>query len=251
MTDLYLQELMNGNIKNNVSESKISSKLDLEIEKDIEKTINSQELELSENPLESPLMRKQKMKLEMKKELELAEFSPLMKNAVQLLLKSSELNPSESEAILNDLSKIRSILDDFNVNEALQKDPKEVFDFSSESMESILKLGLKKMENNELDSSLALFFFLAMLDPKNLEYFYRAGLVAQMAGYYDQAIKFYSICYTNNPDIVEAKILTMDCFAKLGNKDKVTQLYDEISLRLEDVQGEIFKNIILESKNIK
>lgn len=148
---------------------------------------------------------------------------------MNLLHESNELNSLEKENILIDLLKARKVIDQLNEKIELKDGLKNLFNISDESIESIFKLALIKLDVQELEESLALFTLLVVLIPENADYCYRAGIIAQMCEHIDFALKMYSACLVDNPDIIEAKILSLDCCIKLGEKTKAFGLCNEIN----------------------
>lgn len=231
MTDLYLQELMKGNIP------KPQNRFISRIDKEIEEKLKSEQFILNE--LESPDMIRAKLKYEMKKELELPEIEPRIQAAIQIL--------EESQEFQVDLTNIRRIINQLTAKDELKDNLKTIFEISDASMDAIYKLALNKLEMSELENSLSLFILLVSLMPENADYWYRAGLLAQMSGQYAFALQFYRGCLLSDSEFIEAKILAVDCHLALGNKDKALELFNEID---DDpsLEGSI-TNVITKIKN--
>lgn len=228
MPDLFLQEMLKGNEPLN--------RFINEIDKEIDERVKLEQF--NGNDLVSPIMQKEKFRGEMKKELEFPEIAPRIQVAIQLLYDADQLDSKEKEKIIINLSHARKIINQLNEKSTTDDNLKTTFEISDESMESILNLALKKLDNHELDNSLALFILLVTLASENADYCYRAGIVAQMTEQYELALQLYAAS-----ELIEAKILMVDCYIKLGDKDRARELYNEVSEQRHSID-EVFNNLL-------
>jgi tetratricopeptide (TPR) repeat protein len=233
MVDIYLQELMSGHIlpKNKVKkvEATPKDKFDIIIDKEVEKLVSEYKAELLFNTsqLEPINLKIEKKKKQILEEIKNSAYLDQMERAISLLLSETEdIEKDKIETIKKDLFRAKEIIDTMDLNVEVDRDLKSTLNISDETIKYIFDLAVIKYDKNQIESALILLILISTLTDDS-DYWYRAGIAAQSCNQQELALKFYTQAMEDNPELVGAKIFSIECHIKLGFKTEALELYNE------------------------
>ncbi len=201
MLDPHLIELMN---KSSTDES--ATPFDLALDKIIKDQVNALMEKDTENKLLSPELRRTKIEQEVRNEIGSNNSSDQVLLAVKILLDEGSLR----EELVQMGSKLNALreFDADNLQEALK--------LPDECGQSILKVAIDKYNQGLLDDSLALFHFLTIVNPKEADYWYRYGLIAEKCEKYPLALIALNTTTALAPDFIGGHIYLANCHMKMN-----------------------------------
>lgn len=241
MDDLYFKEFISGRADPQEKQNNVPlNKFELKSEKCINSLINlGANDDYIPNPFESPTAHSQKLKLLIRDEAKQYGFNKEIKNAINLIaMDSTNLTPQEAEQIKSDLFKLKKYIDELSIDTNLAENLIQNAAFSQESIDLIFNLAIKKYENENLEECLCLFLLLSFLDATNSEYWYRAGIAAQIFNKYELALTLYTESLMCNPDNIAAKIFSIECYLNLGLMTEAIELLEELKHSIESIELE-------------
>jgi tetratricopeptide (TPR) repeat protein len=205
------------------------SDFDLEVEKQIEEYLNSINFDDEPNSLLTPAMRRNRMKAELEKELELTEYSSFVNSGFKLLISEGRtyLEEKAYQDMYNNFTEIQNSLNTIDFNVERDGDFQKDLSISDETLESILKIAVEKFNQNRYEDSLALFIVLCMFIPSNGDYWYRAGIAAHRSENYDLALKLYDAANSVMPGLIAARLFSVECYLKCNLLDEALSEFEE------------------------
>lgn len=235
MVDIYLQELLKGNAPFTSQNKK--TKLEILIEREINRILKEYEEERPPafNELESPAVRMQKMRLEIKKEIEKTSFQEQIESAIEIL--SSDIKDLEKEKI-NEIQRCfyttNEAISTINTEDKVEKNVTEYLKISNDAITFIFELSVKKYLQGDFESCLSLFTLLAIFTQEDADNWYRAGIGAQMCEKFELALQLYSETIRLEPAHIGSKIFSTECLLKINEKTKALELYSQLKDELEN-----------------
>lgn len=216
--DLYLQAMMTGqlNKKDQFEES---------IEQEVDQYITSLSIEHEPNLLMTPSMRKAKIKAELKEELKMVELAELNSNAFLLLRTDSLpfLARVLHEEMLKEFDQAEQHMEKLDLSGEVPPILQSLLGFSDETMGAILAVAIGMYQAERYRDCLSLFTLLTTLVQDNFEYWFRLGIAAQKCEDLDLALKAYAIAICLNPDLMEARLFSAECYLAQGNRDDAAE----------------------------
>lgn len=233
MPDLYLQAMMKGQVLKNHQNTTAPPKnrFDVHKEKEIENYVNSLQLEEdpSEIKLNSPDIKRARMKAELKDQADLSELTQYVQAALVILMTEADryLNEEKLTSLNKDLAHLEESLENIDVSLPTDANFQQLLNFDKLTMESIFDIGLAKYNEFNYPEGLALFIFLAVLNPENSDYWQRSGILAHHAEFYELAIRLYNAAYNLNPTVVDPLVFTIDCYLKRQKKMEAEAIFND------------------------
>lgn len=230
MVDLYLMaQLQGGNTVNPINGAK-----DSEYEKALDKIAEEYAEEQTDALLSSSqLMTREQAKFHLKKELKeavrLEEQQSLLQQAIRCILEDGKryLNPDEWEVLANEISRASETLYSLSYQEEI---PEKLFPFlgmTQKGMDAIDVISRAKYQEENYSFALALNALLTALNPEAVVYWLHLGICYQDSGFFEKAIKAYSICHLIDPQLIPAWIFCSECYSKTNSPEDAKIEYEE------------------------
>lgn len=227
------------------------NKYEEKIENEIEKYLNTLSFDQPENLLISPSIRRAKLKEELKEKANFPEFSNYIETAAKELFTEgkSYIDQQSYEKMESEFSNIEDELDKINLDAPIVEKLQQTLAISDTTINSIFKMAQKKYNEAKFLDSLSLFILLAMLDPGNPDYWYRAGILAQTCENYDLALRLYDTASHINPDLIGPWVYSSECSIANNSFSQAKDFFNEAIKKSEANIDDSWKEIIIELKN--
>ncbi len=217
MLDPKLYEAMQGKSSPSDTSSKTAKKdrFELALDECIKEEVDR--LMLDEDPtkikLVTPEIRRKQLEAEKRKELQFTEFEQSMITAVRIIRNEGQnlLTPAEYDIVKESLNHLNQQLQQLELNNLDNEKLKNALVTPQENLACILKIGIAKYSEKQLEDSLSIFAFLATIDSQNPDYWFRLGSVAEEMERYDLAIQAYSAVNDLAPEFADAHIFKAKC----------------------------------------
>jgi tetratricopeptide (TPR) repeat protein len=231
MPDAYLIAIMGGEFakKKTPTSSIEKDRFDLSIEKSINDYLDTIdfEAECAGNALISPQMKRAQMGENLRNSLQATEVEQQIETAFTVLVREGKeaLDAGEFEAMMNELSQIGEKMNAMSLDPPPEVNFQTLLSISEATMRSILKVAISKFANQQLDSALALFVFLTVLNPGHPEYWFRSGMVAHQNNKLDIALRSYQAAAELDPQLIGAPLLMAECYLRQDKKEEAKAAY--------------------------
>lgn len=234
MTDPYLEAMMHGKFikgKSHPSSPPHKSPCLVAAEKEIIKHIESLDLDTlyAHNRLVSASMKKAQLKEEMTRNILFDDLTSQLSLAFNALLTLGKqtMNPDIYRQWEEKLYSIPELYDQISPDHPIEP-PQTLLHISDEMMDAALKLAQDKYEEENYPVSMSLFTLLTAFAPGTEEYWFRLGIAAQKSGQYSIALNAYHAACEINPQLVGAKLFSIECLLRENQRDEAMKLFFEI-----------------------
>lgn len=210
---------------------------DPEFEAELEKIADAYAEEGVENlAAKSQLFGKEQAKNHLKKEFKdtvyLEEQQVLLKKAMRCIVDEGKkyLGKEEWEQLFSEISHASDTLSTLSYQEEL---PEKLFAYlgmTQSGLDLIDAICRAKYQEENFSLAIALNALLTTLAPETLSYWLHLGISYQECGFFEKAIKAYSICHLLDSSHIPAWILCSECYLKLHNKEDAKIEYEEATL---------------------
>lgn len=208
-------------------ESKTPSKIDRAANKIFDDYIESNGLNNSPpNPLIPEHLRLEKLRNDVKANLDSGEFDKILPIALDALVYDGKnlVEEAEYKLMCQQLSKIPAFLEKIGYEGPLEGNLQTMIQIPDSVINTIFTVAQKV----ESDKSIAIFSLLNALVPENPDYPYRLGLVAHTTNNLELALRAFKEAINIDDDFYEARIYLADCLAMDGKtaeaKDELNQI---------------------------
>lgn len=233
MADPYLMAMMGGNSEKKTEGAIATEKdrFDLIINKDIEEYLDTIdfEAEIGDNKMQTPRMKRDQLREELQKSLQMTELDQNITTAFLVLVHEGKenLNPDEYQAMIDELLQIGDKINGMSFDSLPEVNLQTLFNISAPTMRAIFKVATAQFVNGRLDNCSALFMMLTALNPGHPEYWLRSGMAAHQSNNIDLALRSYRSATELDPQMVAAPLLLADCYLRLGNKDEAKEAFNK------------------------
>ncbi|MBA3237053.1 MAG: hypothetical protein H0T62_01725 [Parachlamydiaceae bacterium] len=249
-----LYDLIHGNKKSKIDSTEELSKYDIALEaaiaEEADKIMQAQDPNI--NKFSTPEQRKAQIAREITESINLDQMGDLLNNAFHILCTEGK-NYLESESyeilIIDIQSMVQRLdtldpisLDDNTLNKALN--------FSPLGIHSILKISIAKFEEGFLKESLALSTLLTILEPKEVDFWFRQGIIAKSCAIYDLAIYAFDVVNDLAPEFIGGYIIKAECYLDSTNKDQAIALMPKIKTLAETTIEEKWKKNVIDLETL-
>jgi len=232
MVDFYLMAQLNGQIilkhKNTMNAD------DKDYEDALDKLADEFALEeldayIAKSKLLTKDAAKKHLKDEFKASVRLEEQQTLLTFAIRCIVQDGKgyLNQEDWEKLSGEIKQATETIARISYKEKI---PEKLFPFlgiSDKGMDLIDNISREKYKEENFSSALAINAFLTVLDPLTPVYWLHLGICYQDSGFYDKAIKAYSVCHLIDPIEVRAMIFCSECYLLVNNKSDAKLEYDD------------------------
>lgn len=245
MPDPYLEAMMRGEFsdKKRVKKEVVKDKFEIALENQIDEYVDSLELDSNqENNLLSPAAQKARLKQELKEGAKLTELDSFLSSSARVLVTEGKkyLEAKDFEDLENALRKIPEIADGMDLNKERTESFQKIFNISDKMMESILKVAREKFEEEKYEDTLSIFALLSTLAPENADYWLQLGVAAQRFQNFDLALRAYAVLTEPSPELMQAKLLSTQCFLEKGDLEGAKASLGEAKKIAETVEIDAF-----------
>lgn len=219
--DPHLYETMHG-IHKIPEKQPVTSKLEENLNVSIDQFVEKMALEsqLEQHKLLNEQQRRVKIRLEIQEALKMEELTEKIEVAMQILV-------GESENLLSKEAHHQLLEELINLSKINSEDIK--ISMSDSALDSILEIAIVKFSQNQYDDCLALLSLLTIVSPGIGDYWLRLGISAQKLGQYDLALRAYEAADELDPELIEAKLLSIECCIQL-------KFFSQAERKLEQVK---------------
>ncbi|MBA3602999.1 MAG: hypothetical protein H0W50_05025 [Parachlamydiaceae bacterium] len=200
------------------------------VDKNIQDILKLQFFDDSHGPtsLTSPEVKRKKAELQLLGSVQNNSFNPLIIKALEILITEGKqyLNNEEFEAMVQNLQQVMENIDQLDLNLPLEQDLSRIIGVSIETLKAALNIAIKKYQEKQYPSALALFSLLAVLDSNDDDYWFRTGICAQECKNFDLAIKAYNTAANINPELVGARLFCAQCHLEHNQKGEAEAEYN-------------------------
>lgn len=244
MDPAYLHALMHGEIsfkkkpagssEKTASQSKLEKDLDREIDSFVESLVFEEDP--SHQSLESPQIKRQKIKLELKEAAKMPELFNPVNNAIEVIFSEGQnyLSPDDFNTLVVELAVSTDHLSNAGLKETANSDLQTVGKISDTSIKALEGIAIAKFEQERYEDSLSLFCLLSILVPGYSEYWFRMGIAAQRCENLDLATKAYAITLDLDPENIGAMLFAAQCFIE---KSLIDDAKAELALAKERLRS--------------
>lgn len=241
MTDAYLAAQLRGEF---APKAKSAGNEDPAYEKELEKIAEEYaKEEAGAVAAASPLLNKEQakihLKIEFKEAVRLKDQQVLLKQAVRTIMEDGKRYLSKElwELLSKEIGHASEVLDKLTYKEEVPDILFPYLGMTQEGMNAIDTIGQAKYKEENFSLAVAINALLATLNPESITYWLRLGISYQDSGFYEKAIKAYSICHVLDPLHISSWIFCAECYFYAHNKDDAKIEYEEavkIVASLED-----------------
>ncbi len=210
---------------------------DPEYEAELEKIADAYAKEEAESltsisKLLSKEQAKNHLKQEFKAAVNLEEHQILLKRAISCILDDGKryLEKEEWDLLFSEISHASDVLSKLSYQEDLPETLFPYLGITQKGMDLIDAICRAKYQDENFSLAIALNALLTTLDPGTLSYWLHLGISYQESGFFEKAIKAYSICHLLDPSYLPAWIFCSECYYKLHDKEDARIEYEEASL---------------------
>lgn len=226
MYDPYLDAIMHGEI---FSEKKPLPLNRYELE--YQKTIKNNLLvdESNENLLIPQHLRLKKNETKVRELLELEELNQHLEKALQILSEEAEryLGLNAYKAVQENLLQALKILDTIPLENFQLESLGAALKILPETTEAIFKIALAKFDEKSFSAALSLMVLLVVFHPEDFDFWYRSGIISQLLGNDDYALKAYATAISLNKNLIGARIYASECYLKLKQNQEAIAEFEE------------------------
>ncbi len=222
MDPAYLHALMHGEIifkkKGGEADGTVhpKSKFENDLEKEIDTFVDG--INFDEDPnhvsFQSPQLKRQKLKLELKEATKLPELFEPVTTAIEVIFSDGPKYLSEDEynTLVVELVVSTEQLANVGIEETLKKDLQTIAGISDVSIKALEKIAVAKFEEERFVDCQGLFCLLSLLVPGSSEYWFRLGIAAQKNENFELASKAYAVTLNLNPNNIGSRLFAAQCF---------------------------------------
>jgi tetratricopeptide (TPR) repeat protein len=227
MVDIYLMTQMSGE---NLKKTNEKDKAYEEVIDKLADEYATREAEsyAASTKLLSKEQAKYRLKMQFKEEVRLEDQQSLLSFAVRCITQDGKLYLKEEDwQLLSNEIKISSEkLAKISYKEEIPERLYIFLGFSDKGMELIDMISREKFKEENYSLAQALGALLTILDSYNPSYWLHFGICYQEGGFYEKAIKAYSICHLLDPDSILAWICCSECYIKTNKQDNAKVEYE-------------------------
>ncbi|MBA3238364.1 MAG: hypothetical protein H0T62_08490 [Parachlamydiaceae bacterium] len=245
-----MQDLIKIISKN--SKTKEREHFDREYEKLIDKFIVSAGLgdNCPPNLLIPPHLQHDKLRNEIKSQVESEELSRYLKIAIDSLIKDGShcTELTEYEDMQVQFFEAIGYLNELDVTKPMEENLQKILHISDSVMATAIKIAQYEYEENRLEESLSIFAFLSLLNPEDPDYWYRLGIVTYQLQHFELALRAFTNATSLDISFIETRIYSAECYTRLNRLneakeelDKIHDLFDKSSI--DPVLSEMIANI--------
>lgn len=162
----------------------------------------------------------ERFKRNFKEAVRLDEQQALLKQAVKCIVQEGKkyLSTEEWEHLSTEVLKASDALAKLTYQDPIPEKLFPALGMTEQGMNEIDAISREKYKEENYSSALALNALLTTLDAGALIYWLHLGICYQDSGFYEKAIKAYSICHILNPLHIPAWLFCSECYCKAHNK---------------------------------
>lgn len=233
MGDPYLMAMMRGDFsrKKGKAMASMQSKIDEAVEKSIEEYLDTIdfEAEVGQDKLQTPQMKREQLRQEMQKSLQMPELQQGITASFQILVAEGEeaLESNEYEVMMAELMQIGDKIQVLPLVSIVEQNLQSLLNISAATMKAIFKVATVQFVQGRLENCSALFTMLTALNPGHPEYWLRGGMAAHQSNNMDLALRSYQAAAEIDPQMAEVPLLMADCHLRLGDKDQAKVAFQQ------------------------
>lgn len=198
----------------------------------IENYLNSlphEEVNPAELQFNSPRIKHLKIKQELINDSKITDIDQQIKIAIDVINSEGAalLEKEEYEQLISDLTKAEMFVQ--NPQLIAENTIQNLIGIDEKSMRALWKMALILFDKQSFENSTGLSTLLAVLSPVNGDYWYRTALAAQQANQMEYALQAYETAYALSPELIGAKIFTVNCLISLKRKTEAKDAFKEAS----------------------
>lgn len=237
MSDPLLMVLLNGGgdlqtIKDPEYEIALEGLSEEYVKEEIDKYIMTSNL-LTKDQAKSHLKRK------FKEAVRMDEQQNLLKQAIRCILQDGKMYLTEEdwELLSKEMAQVAEKMSNFNYKE---ETPDILFPFlgmTQNGLDAIDRISRKKYEEENFAIAMALNVLLTTFNTLEFIYWFHLGISCQDCGFFDKAIKAYSICHLLDLAHLPSWLFCAECYLNIQNKAEAKNKLNEalkIAETLED-----------------
>lgn len=247
MPDPYLQAMMMGEFARKTPKMapKVQkNRFDIAVEKHINAYIDTLDLEnqYAHNPLVTPAIKRAQMRQELKENVQSSRLGQYLAAARDALKSHGQkhLQGAAYGQLMADIGAIAERMEELNLDTFSDEPFQTLLSIEDDTMEAIFQIAIGVFAEELCAEALALFIFLATLDPSVAGYWLRIGICAQQIEDYAFALRAYEMSCSLEPENISPHIFSIQCHLWEGNVDEASKKYEEASniASTSDVEAE-------------
>lgn len=226
MRDPYLEAMLKGEGPKKGAKDRFEIALD----KSINEYLDTFSFDEEPGQLISPLAKRKKIGEELKESLTHSELNDYLITAVQVIKRDGKQYVEKEiySKLLEEFTNANQILNTMGLEQTLTEDFSQILHLSSETITSLFNIAVAKFKEESFYDSLAIFVLLTVLQPDEFDFWYRTAIAAQACENYSLALDYYSIALILNPELIEARLFSVECYLKQGRASEAKQEYNEV-----------------------
>jgi tetratricopeptide (TPR) repeat protein len=172
---------------------------------------------------------KNHLKRKFKEAVKMDEQQNLLKQAVRCILQDGKMYLNEEDWALleKEMDQVSEKMANFNYKEEA---PEILFPFlgmTQKGLDAIDRISRKKYEEENFAIAMALNVLLTTFNTPEFIYWFHLGISCQDCGFFDKAIKAYSICQLIDFAHIASWLFCAECYLNMQNKQEAKIKLDE------------------------
>jgi tetratricopeptide (TPR) repeat protein len=212
---------------------------DAAIEKAIKQEVDTMlaDEDPSQNRFISLQAKRSKLEQEVRESLDMSAFGNHIESAIGILKKEGwqSLEKEEFELLVKELDNLSQKLANLKPDSLNNENLTAALTIEQSNLNSILKVGIAKINEGLMSESLSIFTFLSTLDAADPEYWYRLGLVAQKCEQYPLALRAFAAASLLAPDFIGSRVFAAESHLALNQRENALAEIEEAKKLLKTI----------------
>jgi tetratricopeptide (TPR) repeat protein len=181
----------------------------------------------------SPLIPKEQVKNHLKNEFKssvrIEDQQILLTNAVRCISQEGKRYLSEAEwnLLSKEIARAAEVIAGMDYQEEIPEILYLYLGMTQRGLNAIETISRAKYQEENFSLAADLNALLSILNPEEVIYWLHLGISYQDCGFYERAIKAYSICHLLDPKQIKAWILCAECYLNSHEKEEAKIEYEE------------------------
>ncbi|MBA2728594.1 MAG: hypothetical protein H0U49_10540 [Parachlamydiaceae bacterium] len=190
----------------------------------------------------SKILTKEQAKIHLKKAFKTAvrmeEQQNLLNQAVRCIMQDGKRYLSEEEwgLLSKEMVEASSKLSKLTYQEETPEVLFPILGMTQKGMDAIHSIGKKKYAEENFAVSMSLTVLLTTLNSPEFTYWYHLGISCQECGFFEKAIKAYSVCHVINFSHIPSWLFCAECYVNIQNKWDAKIEFSEALRLIESVE---------------
>ena len=250
--DADLYAMMHGvfNHSNTIAKVKKITPLDRSINEEIDRKLNALDFNPTNtsNELESPKIKKAKMKQEIQNLLNFSDVDEKVNLALGICKNESGqfLSKEAYDSLLKNFSEVEESALLITSDQETQQNLKTLLKITDASCESLIRIANGLYQSNRYNECIAVLTLLISLESEVGDYWYRLGIVEQQCHNYELALKAYQTVIALEPSFFEAYIFAADCYLSQNLVSEAKAAYEEAKKLMDQGEADPTRKQLLE-----